>query len=30
MDRGSTVGLTAPTNLLHCFDEKGNAFERTG
>jgi len=29
MDRGSTVGLTAPTNLLHCFDENGRAFERT-
>ncbi len=29
MDRGSTVGLTADTNVLHCFDDKGMAFERT-
>jgi len=29
MDRGSTVGLTADTAELHCFDENGKAFERT-
>ncbi len=29
MQRGSTVGLTGDTRSLHCFDEKGMAFERT-
>jgi alpha-glucoside transport system ATP-binding protein len=29
MNRGSTVGLTAETKALHCFDENGKAFVRT-
>ena len=28
--RGEKVGLTAPTNLLHVFDENGRAFRRNG
>jgi ABC-type sugar transport system ATPase subunit len=27
--RGSNIGLTAPTNTLHVFDENGIAFRRT-
>jgi ABC-type sugar transport system ATPase subunit len=30
MERGREVGLTAPINTLHVFDENGNAFPRKG
>ncbi|MEX2318482.1 MAG: TOBE domain-containing protein, partial [Bauldia sp.] len=30
MERGREVGLTAPINTLHVFDENGNAFRRKG
>ena len=28
VEKGATVGLTAPVGNLHVFDEKGMAFKR--